>query len=143
MRVYICCSSREKDRANAMAAKLEALGHEISSSWHREDYEPGTDNRLTRDEQIRVSNQCVGEIEDAEVFWMLYPRTASIGAFVELGYALHEQEHLDVIVTGVGSSNTVFTAIAGYRDESDDLGLVEVQRLAGIYERMQAIGSVP
>lgn len=137
MRLYLAGSSHETSRVNAIADKLTAHGCRVVSTWHREvdrALQAGRDDRLDADEQDRRAEQLKRELRSANVAWLLYPRTASVGSYWEAGYAdaLLELGKLSaLIVTGVGSSGTVFTGSRKiFRDPSDDVGLVAALRFA-------------
>lgn len=135
--VFISGASREGHRAWSVARHLEATGlvHVVDRWFDDAALWCGRDAERTRDAQDAIAREHAVNIRQARIFWLLYPTQPSLGAFVELGQALMRRDHEEpgwhrVVVTGLGCSNTVYTAPADYRDECDALGLREVLRLA-------------
>lgn len=110
MRVYLAGSSQEKDRASARKVELAREGHEVVSTWHDLEYEPGSDRDETATRRFAIAVRCIDELRSADVVWLLAPSTFSIGAWVELGVAIQAGKPL--IVSGAGAHDTAFTELA-------------------------------
>lgn len=134
--VYLASSSHETSRVNAIADKLIAHGLRVVSTWHREPdraLKAGFDDLLSVTEQREIAERCIDEMFGADLMWLVWPRTASIGAYAELGVAIalarfHYSMH--VVVSGVGCSRSVYTSLADFRDTSDEAALHEVLTFA-------------
>lgn len=127
--LYLAAPSRELDRVTAAVAKLEQSGlfRLVDPWWQTAAKWCGRDAELERTQQIRIAEMHQYHMRHARIFWMLWPERFSHGALYELGYASSHRwcvgaGSLQIIVSGRGSSNTVYTAPAQYREESDTLG---------------------
>lgn len=86
MRIYIAATSKDFEKAQALAAKLRAKGHKIMSSWHDL---PGTtvSDALGWSEKLEKFNH--PEIQSTDLFVALQPsHLVTGGMHVETGYAL-------------------------------------------------------
>jgi hypothetical protein len=148
--VCLAGPSAEIKRVEKWVERLKAeKGIALVSTWHLGAAEwSGRDARLTRTEQAVRSQLNAKQLREARIFWLLFPLGHSDGALEELGYARAQRWHvgperLRIVVTGEGSSRTLCTADADYRDVSDELGFVEVVRLATKANPFAGLGEVP
>lgn len=135
--LYLSGASRELARVRKVAAALEQTGmfHLVDPWWIGAEEWAGKDYLHTRQAAVGYAAGHERAMRDAQIFWLLWPRQGSHGALYELGYVSAHRWHagssrVPLVVTGPGASETIYTAAADYRDESDELGLVECMRLA-------------
>lgn len=131
--LYLAAPSRELDRVRAAVTKLESCGlfRLLDPWWQTAEKWSGRDAELERTDQTRIAETHEAHIRHARIFWMLWPERISHGAVYELGYASAHRwcvgaARLQIVVSGRGSSQTIYTASAQYRDESDALGFMAV-----------------
>lgn len=136
--LYLSGSSRDLDRVRKVAADLERTGRFLLTDrwWEGAEVWAGKDGLHSLLTAVSIAAAHERAMRDAAIFWLLWPRTPSFGAVYELGYVTAHRWHqgarraATVIVTGPGASDTVYTAAADYRDQSDQFGFGEVLRLA-------------
>lgn len=140
--LYLSGSSRELDRVRRVARDLERTRMVLLTDpwWHGAEEWAGRDGLHTRLAAIGYAAGHERAIRDAQIFWLLWPHQVSFGAVYELGYVSAHRWHvgtpkLPIVVSGRGVSDTIYTAAADYRDESDDMGLMEVLRLVNVLSR--------
>ena len=125
--VYLAGASRDLPRVTKWAAALERSQHlRVAHRWFDTAHEwAGSDHTLSRRQQQLIAEDEQLAIRSARIFWLLWPETKSAGAFIELGYGLGHRFHVarnyDVIVSGAGAMQSVFTATCDYRSDSDAL----------------------
>lgn len=131
LRVYLAGPRREMGRVLRYAERLELGGplEIVDRWWLRHD---GNDARLARIDQVAVTRVQESHLRETDVLWVLWPETVSHGTAYELGYyrGVMGPSKGIIVLTGRTAADCVFTGIADYRDTSDDLGFVEVLRLA-------------
>lgn len=138
-RVYVAGSSREIDRARAAIAVLRAAGVEIwGDEWITdvERWGSGGETLSDADRAARARRACHA-IENVDVILVLWPHTASAGAWIELGYALREggaTADLQIVIAGGDSIwHSLVRAherwVEGYVAETDE------EAIAWIVER--------
>lgn len=139
-RIYLCGSSRELERVRLYEEGLRGYRSiEVVSTWTQTAHEwAGKDARLTREEQEPHARQDLRELESADIVWCLWPTGPSYGAFVELGYAIALCKCL--VISGPTCSESVFSALANYRDADDACAYREVLRI--VSERLAPIERV-
>ena len=131
--VYLAASSSDLPRVRRWVRAIEAAGLTLSSRWF-DDTGLGCDSALERERQDEIANDCMMALAKSRIVWVLCPRSLVGGSLVELGMAIafaSFDRGRQVVVTGHGSHDTVFTGLRSvFRDPSDDVGFVEVVRLA-------------
>lgn len=130
-RVYLAGASRELPRVLRYVRLLEASGLVVLTyRWWDAVAAHGVDkdSELTKEEARRHASADLRGVESADVLWCLWPEVFSVAAPLELGYALGRRTA--TVVSGAKSHECIFTALADYRDTSDDLGLIETLRIA-------------
>lgn len=115
--IYVAGSSRERELVSAYQTALKAAGWWLAHDWVAQMnacHIPDVD--LPIEAQRRYAEQDLAGVRRAQVFWLLVPSTPSIGAYVELGYALglDTRDHGGprVVVSGLPS---LFTSLADER----------------------------
>lgn len=88
LRIYVAGASRELDRVRSVQRALRLAGHAITFDW-TEGFEAQrelfpSDADVPEGARIDLEQRCAAGVFCAEVFWLLAPRTASIGCWVEL-----------------------------------------------------------
>lgn len=128
-RIYVAAASREHARATTAADAVRECGGFVCSTWLQTAPEKwaGKDDRYDVDVQRQCAESDLADLRSADVLWLLWPTQPTVGAYVELGYALAHGTR--VVVSGAGCHSSIFTAPC-FRDLSDDVGLCEVMRLA-------------
>lgn len=110
--IYVAGSSKERELVAAYQAGLRAVGWRISHDWVAEMNAAAVpDHELSVDQQALFAEADLLGIDKAQVFWLLSPSAPSIGAYVELGYALG-CNGVRVVVSGRPS---LFTSLAHER----------------------------
>lgn len=87
-RVYIAATLPLLDDAKKVAARLEAGGHEVVSTWHRGN--PTIKSELAQDAMVHMATAetCVNEVFSAGALVLLYgPKSARHGSIFEAGIA--------------------------------------------------------
>lgn len=134
-RIFLSGSSSDLARVREYASALDSAGLQIVDRWFDDAHEwAGQDALRTREEQHAIAAAHLLTGREAHLFWWLFTPRAS-GSWIDFGAAISRSGPL-VLVSGAGCSNTVFTALAQYRDESDDCALHEVLRLANQITRL-------
>lgn len=116
--IYVAGSSRERELVAAYQTALQAAGWALAHDWVAQMnacHIPDVD--LPIEAQRRYAEADLAGVRRAQVFWLLAPSTPSIGAYVELGYALalHDWCNFNaprVVVSGLPS---LFTSLAHER----------------------------
>lgn len=107
--VYVACSSREIDRARSAMRLLEQAGFSIAYDWTTDVEQFGSDGKaqgqalaLTDTDLALLAENDMRAIELAHVVLVLWPTTASVGAYVELGAAIMRARFKGglIVVTG-------------------------------------------
>jgi hypothetical protein len=136
--VYLAGPSRELDRVRRCAAELDRRSDvRIVYRWWAavEHHGVGLDGHLRREQQVDHALRDLRGLCESRIAWVLWPESSpSHGAAAELGYLLaltmsDRTRAPHVVVTGRSAHECIFTSLA-WRDASDDLGLVEVLRMA-------------
>jgi hypothetical protein len=119
MKVYIAGASKEITRAERWMNRLREVGIEITSTWVDNIRKVGRANpQGATIEQYKqwAINQCLHEVEQAGVFWLLLPECETVGAYVELGRAFT----LGRLIVMSGRHRPIFTpALAQYHSHYD------------------------
>lgn len=97
MKLYIAGASKEITRAERWKVNLEAAGITITSTWIdniRKVGQSNPANATTEQYKQWAINQCLHEVEQADVFWLLLPECETVGAWIELGRAFTLGRHI-------------------------------------------------
>jgi hypothetical protein len=125
--VYLAGASREYERVRKWAAALEASELcTIADRWFDSAHLwAGNDERVSRLVQTTIAEREQAAVRRARIFWLLWPDQPSAGAFIELGYALshrhYSAQHVEVVCSGERALESIFTATADFRSDSDVL----------------------
>jgi len=84
------------------------------------------DSDLTEEERNRYARQDLEAIDAASVFWLVIPNSKSVGAWVELGYAIARNK---LIITS-GDHASIFTSQSQIACATHDAAKEVVLRLA-------------
>lgn len=118
MKVYVAGASSEMERAETWMRKLRGVGIIVTSTWPEVIRSVGKAN--PRDATIAECKEWVmkdlGEIDAADVLWLLLPDLSTIGAWIELGFA-HARNKM--IVTS-GLHRPIFTPGLSNAHNKDD-----------------------
>lgn len=128
-RVYVAGASAEIERAERVIAALRERGISVTSSWPESVREYGANPReASNEERLGWASDCLTDVRVADVLLVLVPRSpaTTIGAWVELGYAVHAD--LPIVLAG-DSRQTVFGAL-GDECENDEDAIERVVELA-------------
>lgn len=111
MKIYIAARFSKRPEANALAQKLKAMGHAITSRWVKPDSDHVAPSGLSRQaadaERQRFAVEDIEDLDDCNwcISLMEEPRNNSRGGrHVEFGYALAR----NVRITIIGPRETVF-----------------------------------
>ncbi len=119
MKVYIAGASKEIERAERWKQWLESKDIEVTSTWIDNIRKVGKANPVDATiEQYKqwAINQCLHEVEQAGVFWLLLPECDTVGAWIELGRAFT----LGRLIVMSGRHRPIFTpALAQHHSMSD------------------------
>lgn len=108
---------------------LEAAGLAITVNWTK----PLLDNRargiadvdMSEAERARHAVVDLDGVDRAEFFWLVTPRTGSLGCWVELGHALALGKH---IIVSADHGRSIFTQLAHKRFDTHEQALEWLQR---------------
>lgn len=107
--VYVAAASAEVSRARHAMRELEIHGYEVTSNWPDVIESVGVANPpgATAFDRRHWSWTCLQQLERASVLWLLMPEAPTVGAFVELGYAIARAKR---IVTSGDTRRSIFTS---------------------------------
>lgn len=127
--VYLSGASSERARVDHYADLIRRHPDmALVSTWHQSS-SLGKDALLPTQDQRNVAQVDLGEVYRSQVVFCLAPsRGNSIGAWVELGFAIAHSKRL--IVSGPDCADSIFTALAHARYFDDADGYRELVRLA-------------
>ena len=92
--VYLCSASGNRAAARSEAARLEAEGFRVLSTWHAiPPYDRSSEHRLDANTQGVIAAGCLGEIERADIVLVL-GHAEMRGALVEVGWALAREKRV-------------------------------------------------
>ena len=115
MQVYVAASSQEMDYAREIMDEFEARGHTVYD-WTAEIKKEGTSNGgLSRKKAVRYAVNDLNAVEHSEVFVLLAPATATVGAWVEYGYALSQSIPTFIL----GENASIFARLSPSGDEEE------------------------
>jgi len=111
MIVYLAGGSSEVEVCEFWRDRLLARSIEIAHNWMasvRANPER-RDNEIPRRDRKRIAATCANLVASTDVFWLLIPRGATVGAWVELGIAFGSARPAIVVS---GPWTTVFGDLA-------------------------------
>src|ERR1700747_2806340 len=98
MKIYVAGASKERLMIADYMRRLREAGFEITHDWIAEmDQEKTPDNELSHEKAEKYGRRNLYGVLQADLFWLMIPENQSLGAWVELGYAL---ARMGVIVSG-------------------------------------------
>jgi hypothetical protein len=119
MKIYMAGASKEVDQCAAAIAALREMGYEVDLDWTKSVIEYRakgvSDVHLSEDERIKFAQEDIDAAVDADIFWLRTPQNASLGAWVELGAAIHAAQCGDrsrTIVVSGDHRRSIFTSLA-------------------------------
>lgn len=131
-RVFLAGASSEHERITRIAQALWSTNLVelpfpwwlTASTWS------GRDEERSLDEQRGIAAEAMWSLCRSHCFWLIMPQQPTRGAWFELGMAVRLRPAVRVIVSGPGSSSSIYTSQADFRDDSCDVGMFEVMRHA-------------
>jgi hypothetical protein len=116
--IYLAGASKELDRCETLRDRLTAAGHRVTRNWmadvranaHRPDADIG------KEERAAYARADLDGVAACGVFWLVTPELPSLGAWVELGYALRradESPYLPLIIVS-GPWRSIFGDLADF-----------------------------
>jgi hypothetical protein len=140
LRVAVCASSADIDRARSVAERLTAAGCEVTSDWwrHHPVTRGTTDAECTREERLTAALWCEEAVGGADVVVVLGSDHVSEGRAYEL--ALARSRPVDVVIVGrlptaFGEPRDGHPLDAGERwHDTDEQAIAYLaQRVAGVW----------
>lgn len=120
LRIYVAGASAEVDMCAEFIGRLRDAGAVITHDWTPSvlAYRGMADEAMS--EVVRMSSVSadLAGVGMAELLWMLVPEGATIGAWVELGYA--RGRGIPVHVSGPHSRRTIFTEFCTHHEAHED-----------------------
>lgn len=107
LHVYVAGSSREIPRVREAMRELVRRGCTISGDWVSQVEQHGSAGaQLTHDQRAECAAHDLNAIDRADAILVLWPRTPSVGAYVELGYAIRCRDHADARLSTIVIADT-------------------------------------
>ena len=132
--VYVAAASSEIARAKAFMTALRALGITVTSTWTDVIEQVGAANPMAAAPADRAvwAQDDLDQVAKAQVLCLLLPPAGvtTIGAWVELGFALALGGTPARPVLVVGEERSIFTALANHRLPDDAAALDALKTLA-------------
>lgn len=121
MKVYVAGASAERADVAKYMQRLRDTGIEVALDWAAEiDANGGLSNEgLTEKQRLGAAVADRDAVLCADVLWLMVPRTASVGAWVELGVAIGAnvtRDNLSEIFDNSGAD--IMTVVSGAYDKS-------------------------
>lgn len=145
--VYLAGASVDVERVKAMAARLQETGLvRITFAWFdqvAEQREAGLHDRdLGTEEQRARARADLAGVNDAAVFWALWPAQPSNGCAFEFGHVCGKED-VYTIVSGPTVGDCIFTSLANCRTEHDDAAFDAVMALVGAFHPRSSRSVMP
>jgi hypothetical protein len=122
--IYVSGASSEWPLVQGYIRKLEKLGFHVTHDWTAQVEQAGRELRRAEDfsheERMVLASGDLKGVLSARVFWLIAPKSATTGAWVELGAALASGK--TIVISG-GSWPCIFTDLAPLRFNSHDEAL--------------------
>ncbi len=130
-KLYVAGASLEIPRVRHWSAALERSGLvTLTHRWWECLTVDGVNGRdLPREQQRLLAEADTRGVREADVVWLLYPRTYSTGTHFELGYAYALGKA--IVVTGVEARRCIFPSLVEHCDDDRD-GFASVLALAAV-----------
>ena len=124
MKIYVAGASAERALIGHFINKLRALGCQVTFDWVAPiEADGGVCNEGLADvRRLELAQAALDGVHEADVFWLIMPRSHSIGAWVELGAALTWRRMRmlatdgtsglpHILVSGPAPDRTIFNAL--------------------------------
>ena len=113
--IYIAGSSLELELCESWIAKARDAGFAIALNWPAVVRANGSGNPrdASHEQRLLWSKQDLYAARDADIFWLLIPTKPTIGAWVEFGALLYEDDVCKVVSGDWRAS--IFTSFADRR----------------------------
>lgn len=136
MKIYIAGSSNELERAETAISVANGAGMVVTFDWTRLVREVGDANpkAATQSQKQHWAWNDLEGVKLADLFWLLTPKTHSVGAWVEMGFAI--AQNIPVIASPMPGS--IFGGIAHFFD-SDKLAFEEILLRAAAGKELEAV----
>ncbi len=123
--IYVAGSSRESDRVSGVFEMVRAAPQlRLAHDWLQiQAGESTPDDQLTREKAAVYADGDLSHVGIADVFWLLAPKEATRGAWIEFGYALAlaaETTRPVLIVASGRCEQSIFCALAAEYEEDID-----------------------
>jgi len=132
--VYVAAASGELARAKTFMTALRELGITVTSTWTDVIEQVGAANPMGAPQVDRAAwaQDDLDQVAKAQVLCLLLPPAgeATIGAWVELGFALALGGTAARPILVVGEERAIFTALANHRLPDDAAALNALKTLA-------------
>lgn len=121
MKIYIAGASKEPDRVRKMMNMVAEHQYlELTLDWLAAIAdEPAKDEDLSPEEREGYATRDLDAVAAADVIWLLAPKGAGKGAWIEYGYALALGAQRTTVVSGATGKFSIFSACADREFESD------------------------
>lgn len=134
MKLYVVGASAEAPRAASWIQKLEAEGLSVTYDWTKPVLEHGSvGQELTQVKKRFFARADLRAIEEASVLWVLTPRAVTIGAWLEMGYALRDfkaDARRFIVLSPPASPQTIFAELQKCVEfDSDEEAFEHIVRL--------------
>lgn len=116
--IYLAGASKEFERCETFRDRLIAAGHHVTRNWmadvranaHRPDGDIG------KAERAAYARADLEGVAACNVFWLVTPELPSLGAWVELGYALRrsDEAQFQPVIVVSGPWRSIFGDLADY-----------------------------
>lgn len=110
MRIYVAGASKEVDMVYSYVQRLQLAGFTITHDWCAQVKANPADVNIDPETRAWHAERDLGGVGTAWRFWLITPEGQSVGAWVELGYALGLMRPLSRIVVS-GPWRSIFTDI--------------------------------
>jgi nucleoside 2-deoxyribosyltransferase len=122
--VYVAASSKEITRAEHWVLRLRQAGIIVVSTWIDVIKHVGQANPkdATPDEYKMWALKDLGEVDVADVLWLLLPEFETVGAYVELGFAHAKEKPIAMS----GRHRPIFTPVLANAHSEYDEAIFDV-----------------
>lgn len=133
MKIYVAGASKELARCQFWIDECREAGFEVTQDWTIAVLEIRIGTTLTAEERRKCARDDLDGVLSASVLWMLVPSNASVGSWIEFGYALalidHQATHAKIswawghvveIVMSPPKPGNIFAELPGVRSFAND-----------------------
>ncbi len=116
--LYLAGASKELPLCETLRDRLTAAGHTVTRNWMADvranEHRPDSD--ISKAERAAFARADLEGVAACNVFWLVTPEGSSIGAWVELGYALRraEESKFNPVIVVSGPWRSIFGDLADY-----------------------------